>query len=557
MRISLYDWCQMHPEKMYLLDQWDNEKNRELTPKDVTHGSGKIVYWLDKKGHSWKTQVVARTTGGGGCPYCSNQKVLVGYNDLKTTHPEIAAEWHPTKNGDLTPDQIVAGSEEKVWWKCQRGHEWKTSPKVRKGGADCPICANRVVLPGFNDLRTTHPEIAAEWHPTKNGDLTPEQVVSGSQKKVWWQDKNGHEWQASIVNRIKGYGCPDNVSTVTSQLEYSLFYYLKQVFPRIQRSIKPGWMKDTRWELDFYIPELNVALEHDGWPWHKNPDRDLRKDALCAANHMPLLRLRDDRCPPLNSTSISITYRNHGSKWNTMDRAAQALFVYLGLDAGSINTERNAKEIMRLMEETEHNQSLEVLFPHLISEWSEKNQGITPGTIRPGSTRKVIWRCELGHEWEETPCARTSRSSNCPYCSNHRLLTGFNDLVTTHPDVAKEWHPTKNGAVKPSEVIAGSSKKYWWICELGHSWQAAVSDRTHGSGCPICHNRKVLPGYNDLATTYPAALKYWDYEKNIDITPQEVTRGSEKTVWWRDDAGSSYQGKIFDVVHRLERKAKR
>ena len=82
MRISLYDWCQMHPEKMYLLDQWDNEKNRELTPKDVTHGSGKIVYWLDKKGHSWKTQVVARTTGGGGCPYCSNQKVLVGYNDL-------------------------------------------------------------------------------------------------------------------------------------------------------------------------------------------------------------------------------------------------------------------------------------------------------------------------------------------------------------------------------------------------------------------------------------------------------------------------------------------
>ena len=195
---------------------------------------------------------------------------------------------------------------------------------------------------------------------------------------------------------------------------------------------------------------------------------------------------------------------------------------------------------------------------HLLDQWDyEKNGELTPKDVTHGSEKIVYWLDKKGHSWQTQVVARTTGGGGCPYCSNQKVLVGYNDLATIHPDIAKEWHPTKNGPIKPSEVMAGSCKKYWWMCELGHSWQTTVSSRTHGGGCPICHNQKVLPGYNDLATTCPAALKYWDYEKNIDITPQEVTRGSEKTVWWRDDAGSSYQEKIFDLVHRVERKAKR
>lgn len=555
MRISLFDWCQSHPEKMYLLTQWDTIKNGELTPNKVTHGSGRFVYWLCDKGHPWQAPVTNRTNTNAGCPYCSNQRVLPGYNDLATTHPDLAVEWHPTKNGNLRPDMVVSGYEKRVWWRCAKGHEWESAPKVRSGGCGCPVCANRVVLLGFNDLTTTNPDLAAEWHPIKNGDLTPEQVTSGSHKKVWWLDKNGHEWQASIVNRVKGYSCPANVSTVTSLLEYSLYYYLKKAFPKIQRCVKPTWFKDTRWELDFYIPELGLAVEHDGWPWHKNPDRDMRKDAICAANQMQLIRLRDSRCPVLHSSSISVPYRNGGGKWVTMNSAVQALFSYFGLDTTGIDTERDSKEILQLMEETEHKNSLEFLFPQLVAEWSDKNKGVTPGTIRPGSSKKIIWKCQAGHEWKESVSARTERGTNCPYCSNHRVAPGFNDLCTTHSELAKEWHSTKNGLLRPDQVLAGSSKKYWWLCDKGHSWQAAVSDRSRGGGCPVCNNKQVLPGFNDLATTCPDALKYWDYEKNIHVTPQEVTRGSEKMIWWKNSKGDSYQTPVFALVHRIEKHA--
>jgi len=105
---------------------------------------------------------------------------------LLETHPKIAAEWHPTKNGYLTPDQIVAGSNKKVMWKCPKGpdHEWpaiitERTGKKRKG---CPCCAGRKVSV-TNSLATLLPELAAEWHPTKNGDLTPDQIVAGSRKK--------------------------------------------------------------------------------------------------------------------------------------------------------------------------------------------------------------------------------------------------------------------------------------------------------------------------------------------------------------------------------------
>jgi DNA-directed RNA polymerase subunit RPC12/RpoP len=122
--------------------------------------------------------------------------------------PELAKEWHPTKNGDLTPDDVLCGTHREVWWQCTKGHEWKATVHHRTHGTNCPYCSNKKVLVGFNDLATTNPRLAKEWHPIKNGKLTPLDIVEGSNKRVWWQCEKGHEWIATVVSRTNGIGCP-------------------------------------------------------------------------------------------------------------------------------------------------------------------------------------------------------------------------------------------------------------------------------------------------------------------------------------------------------------
>lgn len=85
----------------------------------------------------------------------------------------VAKEWHPTKNGSLKPEDVGPNSNKKVWWIGKCGHEWQATPNQRNAGRGCPYCTNRKVLIGFNDLATIYPTIAEEWHPIKNGDLTP------------------------------------------------------------------------------------------------------------------------------------------------------------------------------------------------------------------------------------------------------------------------------------------------------------------------------------------------------------------------------------------------
>ena len=192
-----------------LAKQWHPNKNRELTPFDFTNGSGKKIWWKCDKGndHEWEATISKRTSGRN-CPVCTNKKVVKS-NSLATLDAKLAKQWHPTKNGDLTPFDVVLGSRTKVWWKCDKGndHEWKVEVYSRKRDG-CPICAGRRVVKS-NSLATTHLEIAKQWHPTKNGDLTAYDVVSGSHIKVWWKCSNSNhpDFFSNISNVCRGHGC--------------------------------------------------------------------------------------------------------------------------------------------------------------------------------------------------------------------------------------------------------------------------------------------------------------------------------------------------------------
>lgn len=130
------------------------------------------------------------------------------FDGFMRLNPDLAAEWHPTKNNCLRPTQVTAGSNRKVWWKGTCGHEWEAVIGNRSRGIGCPHCSKRHVVEGVNDLVTVNPSLAAEWHPTKNGRLRPMQIAGKSNKKAWWLGKCGHEWEAAIYSRAVGKGCP-------------------------------------------------------------------------------------------------------------------------------------------------------------------------------------------------------------------------------------------------------------------------------------------------------------------------------------------------------------
>ena len=205
MRLTEYVHNRGRPE---LLTQWHPTKNGNLRPEEIASGSEKNVWWRCEQGHEWQSVVSLRTNRGQGCPYCAGQRVIPGQTDLASRYPDVAMRWHPTKNGGLTPADVMPHTHKRCWWQCERGHEWQVSPTALIQGSGCPYCAGKKVIPGETDLAALFPEIAAQWHPDKNGVLTPRDIGTGSMKKVWWLCERGHEYQAQTFSRVQGTGCP-------------------------------------------------------------------------------------------------------------------------------------------------------------------------------------------------------------------------------------------------------------------------------------------------------------------------------------------------------------
>lgn len=183
--------------------EWHPVKNGNLQSNEVTSNCNIKVWWLGKCGHEWKATVASRNRGNG-CPICSNHQTLQGFNDIATLYPELLNEWDFEKNDTLPT--MVSSLNTIVWWKCSLGHSYdmKVALKVGKQKCGCPYCCipAKRILKGFNDLATTHPHILTEWDYEKN-EILPEEISSGSAKKVWWKCKKGHSFQQSIVYKTK------------------------------------------------------------------------------------------------------------------------------------------------------------------------------------------------------------------------------------------------------------------------------------------------------------------------------------------------------------------
>lgn len=384
--------------------QWHPSKNKPLSPSSTLGTSTKKLWWLCRDGHEWEASAESRARGSG-CPFCAGMRVLPGVTDLATTHPELLADWDKAKNLPLEPTMVIAGTSRQIWWLCKSGHSWSTRGSKRARGQGCPVCAGKVVEPGSNDLASQNPDLARQWHPTKNGSLRPEQVTEGSGLGVWWACESGHSWKTSPNRRKSGTGCPVC---------------------------------------------LGMKVE-EGFN-----------------------------------------------------------------DLASTN-------------------------PELLQDWHPtKNSGISPQTIGAGTNKKIWWQCKKGHEWQAVGASRLN-GTGCPVCSGTRTLSGYNDLYTLFPEVAKEWHPIKNLPKTSSVTSPGSGTPVWWICDSGHEWKAGPHQRVGGAGCPVCSGRSVWTGFNDMATTHPSLVSEWHPNKNGSSSPEDFIAGTNTKLWWLCDLGHEWK----------------
>ena len=310
-------------------------------------------------------------------------------DSLYDKRPKLLSEWDYEKNGNLTPKDVTCNSAYKVWWLCSNGHSYKAAvfSRAREKGTNCPYCANRKVLAGFNDLKTVYPEIAEEWDYDNNKGLNPQDVLSGSGKKVWWLCPNGHSYEMEISQKTGKNRC--------------------------------------------------------GCPYCSTP----------------------------------------------------------------------AKKVLKGFND------LETKFPQIAKEWHPFLNGNTkPSTVLCGSDKKVWWMCKRGHSYEMSISSRTgNKKGNCPYCSNQKLLKGFNDFETLHPEMLPEWNYDLN-TILPSEIGTGTHKKVWWKCPFGHKYKTYPSNRVgkNHTGCPIC----AKEGH----TSFPEqALFYYIKQSGIDVINTDYT----------------------------------
>ena len=448
----------------HLLSDWDCDNN-DKTLYELLPNTKYLAAWVCHTcGHRWKTMLSNRANPHGSqCPVCG-RTTPTGENNLAVKNPELAALWHPTRNGAVTPDQVMPQSNKRWWWLCPKGHEWQGSPNSMKktpAARLCPYCRNDKPCTD-NCLETIDPELAAQWHPTKNGTLTPCDVTATSPGSVWWLCDRGHAFRASVYSRrVKHTGCPYCIN-----LKVSANNCLAAVFPELAREWHPT--------KNGSLTPRDVTARSTKSVWWR-----------CRKNHEWLM--------PVEKRSV----RGQGCPYCSGRRASP-----------------------------EH--CLAAAQPDLIQQWhTEKNGGLTPWDVMPGSGQKVWWRCEKGHEWQASISNR-KKGRGCPYCAK-RMRKGIT-LDVASPELCAQWHPTYN-PLPPSAYMAHSNKKVWWRCEKGHEWQATPDARIGGSGCPYCSGR-LASRENCLAALEPALAAEWDYDANDPLTPEQVLPRSMRNVGW-------------------------
>ena len=527
--------------------EWNYEKNGDLKTENVSPNSKKKVWWICPKGHEYQSVISNRTgKNNRNCPYCSNQKILKGYNDLETLYPDLAKEWNYKKNS-LKPYEIGAGSGKKYWWICKQGHEYFMSPINRVYGMGCSTCSSerKISVPEKTVLyylkKFLHEEIISNYRSN---------TIENKELDIFLPNKNiGIEYDGTFFHKDKKRDFDKDL--ICEKIGIKVLHIAES---KNGNGVKGNYIYydfTKQANLEWAINNLlNILLKTS-----KNYDIDIKRDRIeiynlidyyekeqSLLNNYPYLAKEWNYEKNGKLKPEFVPYGSEKKVWWICPKGHEYESVIHSRTAGSGCPYCAGQKTLKGFND------LATIYPLVAKEWDyEKNGNLKPDEITIGSNRKIWWVCSRGHKWQTTVHERTIRKHNCPYCAGQKAIIGYNDLMTKNPKLAKEWNYKKNGDLNPSNFMTGSNKKVWWICPNGHEYEAVISERNNrGTGCPYCAGQKLLVGYNDLMTKNPKLAKEWNYEKNGNLTPKDFFPNAHKKVWWICPKGHEYEAYILD-----------
>ena len=392
------DLATLYPQ---ITEEWDYKKNEKLGlyTSAVSYGSSKKAWWVCPKGHEYETAINRRTLRGNGCPICSGHKTVSGVNDFATLFPEIAKEWHPTRNGDLKANEVSKKNGRKVWWQCKYGHEWQATVKDRViDNTGCPKCAAM--------LQTSFPEQAIYYYVNK---LYPDAVNR-------YTDVFDNSMELDVY-----------VPSIRFGIEYDGAHW--------HRTEKEHAREAQKYEIcrKLKITLIRIKERHVEW-------KDVADRIYYINNKRDRSELSKTIQAIINSIDPEVSF------WTRKDPLQ---FI----SDTVVDLERDANEIRSYLIPIEF--SIADLRPDLVDDWDyEKNGDLRPEMFGIHSNEYVWWKChECGHSWRTTINHRGGkRNSGCPECSKIKRGKSFTrgkvqergSLADVNPELAKEWHPRGN-----------------------------------------------------------------------------------------------------------------
>ena len=414
---------------------------------------------------------------------------------LSSIH-HLVKEWHPTKNGELTPDDFTHGSRKKVWWLCPKGHSYQSKPNGRTAGeTGCSYCSGKKVSEE-NNLLSNFPKIAKEWHPTMNGGLLPNDVTFGTSKKIWWLCSNGHNFNASVNRRTSmKTNCPNcqgrkagddnNLSVVFPEIA-------KEWHPLKNGELKPehytrGSKKKVWWlcpKGHSYETTIKIrTIQKSGCTFcsRQSSVEELRilSELRWVFKEVNNRHKIDGKEVDIFIPSLNIGVEFDGSYWHK-DKEEADLEKNKHLLSRGIKLIRVRQHPLKPLTEND----IIVSSKQLIKEDVNKVLNTITSLIDDDNLNKI-------NEYLDKP-SFVNEELFREYQSYFPLPLPEHSLAILHPLISSEWNYEKNFPLTPGDYSYASNYKVWWICPKGHNYDAVIANRTRGTKCPYCSGRKSL-----------------------------------------------------------------
>ena len=301
-----------------------------------------------------------------------------------------------------------------------------------------------------------------------------------------------------------------------------MFYYVKKAFPDAINDDRQtlGGGK----ELDVFVPSLAMAVEYDGYAWHRDNklEREREKYALCKAKGIKLIRIKENQDhwkEDLGLADYIVRCPGYQKNYRLLSLAIKTVLEILGdVDFAELFS------VNRYLDRFSGQKPFEI---------NPENNGLFP--TLPDPTIFMPKSFELPTFGPKIKTDVDVDRDKMAILENYYSELEHHSLADVYPEIAKEWHPTKNGKLSPKMFPPVSGKKVWWLCPNGHTYRAMISERTkRNDGCPYCYGRYAITGENDLATVHPELLAEWDWEANsrIGLDPKKLKPMSDAVAHW-------------------------